>query len=50
MIRTVAETGSTNADMVALAKAGAAEGSWLRAERQTAGKGRQGRAWGNKAR
>ncbi|MCA1198912.1 biotin--[acetyl-CoA-carboxylase] ligase [Sphingomonas sp. R647] len=45
MIRVVAETGSTNADMLALAAAGAAEGSWLRAERQTAGKGRQGRAW-----
>lgn len=45
MIRTVAETGSTNADMLALAAAGAGEGSWLRAERQTAGKGRQGRAW-----
>ena len=45
MICTVAETGSTNADLLALAAAGAAEGSWLRAERQTAGKGRQGRAW-----
>ncbi len=45
MIRVVPETGSTNADMLALAAAGAAEGSWLRAERQTAGKGRQGRAW-----
>lgn len=44
-IRTVAETGSTNADMAALAVAGAPEGSWLRAERQTAGRGRQGRAW-----
>lgn len=45
MIRTVAETGSTNADMIGLAAAGAAEGLWLRAERQTAGRGRQGRAW-----
>jgi len=45
LIRVVEETGSTNADMLALAAAGAAEGSWLRAERQTAGKGRQGRAW-----
>ncbi len=44
-IRTVAETGSTNADMAELARSGAAEGLWLRAERQTAGKGRQGRAW-----
>ncbi len=45
VIRTVAETGSTNADLAALARTGAAEGLWLRAERQTAGKGRQGRAW-----
>jgi BirA family transcriptional regulator, biotin operon repressor / biotin---[acetyl-CoA-carboxylase] ligase len=44
-IRTVAETGSTNADMAELARSGAAEGLWLRAERQTGGKGRQGRAW-----
>lgn len=44
-ISTVAETGSTNADMLALATAGADEGSWLRAERQTAGKGRHGRVW-----
>ena len=44
-IRTVAETGSTNADMVGAAAAGAAEGQWLRAERQTAGRGRQGRPW-----
>jgi BirA family biotin operon repressor/biotin-[acetyl-CoA-carboxylase] ligase len=45
LIRTVAETGSTNADMLAAAKAGAVEGSWLRAERQSAGRGRLGRAW-----
>lgn len=45
LIRTVPETGSTNADMLALAQAGASEGSWLRAERQTGGRGRQGRAW-----
>ncbi|HVQ09618.1 MAG TPA: biotin--[acetyl-CoA-carboxylase] ligase [Allosphingosinicella sp.] len=44
-IRTVAETGSTNDDLAALARDGAAEGLWLRAERQTGGKGRQGRAW-----
>lgn len=44
-IRTVAETGSTNADMVVLARQGVEEGLWLRAERQTAGRGRQGRAW-----
>lgn len=31
--------------MLLLARAGAEEGLWLRAERQTAGRGRQGRAW-----
>jgi BirA family biotin operon repressor/biotin-[acetyl-CoA-carboxylase] ligase len=45
VIRTVAETGSTNADMLELARSGAAEGLWLRAERQTGGRGRQGRGW-----
>ncbi|MGQ0590049.1 MAG: biotin--[acetyl-CoA-carboxylase] ligase [Sphingosinicella sp.] len=45
MIRTVAETGSTNDDVAALARDGAAEGIWLRADWQTGGKGRQGRAW-----
>jgi BirA family biotin operon repressor/biotin-[acetyl-CoA-carboxylase] ligase len=45
MIRTLAETGSTNDDLAALAREGAAEGLWLRAERQTGGRGRQGRAW-----
>lgn len=44
-IRVVAETGSTNEDMKALALAGVPEGMWLRAERQTSGKGRMGRAW-----
>jgi BirA family biotin operon repressor/biotin-[acetyl-CoA-carboxylase] ligase len=45
MLRTVAETGSTNDDVAALARDGAPDGLWLRAERQTGGKGRQGRAW-----
>jgi BirA family biotin operon repressor/biotin-[acetyl-CoA-carboxylase] ligase len=45
VIHTVDETGSTNDDLAALARAGAAEGLWLRAERQTGGRGRQGRAW-----
>lgn len=45
MTRTVAETGSTNDDVTALAREGAPEGLWLRAERQSGGKGRQGRAW-----
>lgn len=31
--------------MLLLARAGAEEGLWLRAERQTDGRGRQGRAW-----
>jgi len=44
-IRTVSETGSTNDDVAALARDGAPEGLWLRAERQSGGKGRQGRAW-----
>ena len=44
-IRTVAETGSTNDDVAALARDGGPEGLWLRAERQTGGKGRQGKAW-----
>jgi len=44
-IRRVAETGSTNDDVAALAREGALEGLWLRADRQIRGKGRQGRAW-----
>jgi BirA family biotin operon repressor/biotin-[acetyl-CoA-carboxylase] ligase len=44
-IRTVSSTTSTNADMLALAAQGAGEGLWLRAVEQTAGRGRQGRAW-----
>jgi len=45
LIRTVAETGSTNSDMAVLAREGATEGLWLRAERQSHGRGRQGRSW-----
>lgn len=47
MIRTVASTGSTNADFAASLAAGerVAEGEWLIADRQTAGRGRLGRAW-----
>lgn len=44
-IRTVAETGSTNADLLALASSGIPEGLWLRAERQTGGRGRMARQW-----
>ena len=41
----IEETGSTNSDMAKLASAGAPEGSVLIADRQTAGRGRQGRSW-----
>lgn len=44
-IRTVSVTESTNDDVAALAERGAPEGSWLRADRQTGGRGRQGRQW-----
>ena len=42
---TVEATGSTNDDVRELAREGAEEGLWLRALRQTGGRGRQGRAW-----
>lgn len=47
MIRTVAETGSTNADLAARLMGGeyVPEGEWLVADRQTAGRGRLGRVW-----
>ena len=43
----IAETGSTNADLLARLAAGeaVAEGHWLIADRQSAGRGRQGRRW-----
>jgi BirA family transcriptional regulator, biotin operon repressor / biotin---[acetyl-CoA-carboxylase] ligase len=44
-VRLVAETGSTNSDLAALARAGEPAGLVLVAELQTAGKGRLGRAW-----
>jgi BirA family transcriptional regulator, biotin operon repressor / biotin---[acetyl-CoA-carboxylase] ligase len=44
-IRVVAETGSTNTDLLGEAVAGAAEGAVLAAEAQTAGRGRLGRRW-----
>ena len=44
-ILTVPETRSTNDDVASLARDGAPEGLWLRAERQTGGRGRQGRDW-----
>ena len=47
MIRFVPETGSTNADLLASLASGDAprEGEWLVADRQSAGRGRQGRGW-----
>lgn len=47
MIHTVPETGSTNADLAAriAAHEPVAEGDWLVADRQNAGRGRQGRTW-----
>jgi len=44
-VERVAETGSTNADLAAAAAAGGGEGLVLVADRQTAGRGRQGRSW-----
>jgi BirA family transcriptional regulator, biotin operon repressor / biotin---[acetyl-CoA-carboxylase] ligase len=44
-IRVVAETGSTNADLLAEAAGGAPEGTVLVAEAQSAGRGRVGRSW-----
>ncbi|MGI8938799.1 MAG: biotin--[acetyl-CoA-carboxylase] ligase [Iamia sp.] len=44
-LRWVAETGSTNADLLALAADGAGEGTVLGADHQTAGRGRRGRTW-----
>lgn len=44
-VRTVAKTVSTNDDIAALAQAGAPEGTWVRADVQTGGRGRLGRHW-----
>ena len=51
MIEHTPETGSTNADLAARISAGihVPEGAWLIAARQTAGRGRQGRAWSDGA-
>jgi BirA family transcriptional regulator, biotin operon repressor / biotin---[acetyl-CoA-carboxylase] ligase len=49
-VQVVAQTGSTNADLLGEARAGAAEGLVLVAEEQTAGRGRLGRAWSAPAR
>lgn len=44
-VRWVDETGSTNADLLALARDGEAEGVVLVADHQIAGRGRMGRTW-----
>ncbi|HLT17471.1 MAG TPA: biotin--[acetyl-CoA-carboxylase] ligase [Acidimicrobiales bacterium] len=44
-VRWVAETGSTNADAMELARHGAPEGVVVVADHQTAGRGRAGRSW-----
>ncbi|MGE5285780.1 MAG: biotin--[acetyl-CoA-carboxylase] ligase [Micromonosporaceae bacterium] len=46
-ITVVAETGSTNTDLLGAAAAGAGEGAVLAAEAQTAARGRMGRRWLN---
>jgi len=47
LIRFIPETGSTNADLLANCAVG--EGEWLVARRQSAGRGRAGRAWNDGA-
>ena len=49
MIRSLPVTASTNDDVLAAAAAGELEGLWVRADRQTAGRGRQGRTWASPA-
>ena len=44
-LRVLAQTGSTNADLLAEARTGAAAGAVLIAEEQTAGRGRLDRSW-----
>lgn len=44
-LRVVSSTGSTNADVLEAAQAGAAEGLVIAADEQTAGRGRLGRDW-----
>lgn len=44
-VQRVPETGSTNADLIAAARAGEPAGAVLVADHQTTGRGRMGRAW-----
>src|SRR3546814_6823117 len=43
--RAFAELGSTNDWLADAARQGAPEGQWVRADRQTGGRGRRGRTW-----
>jgi len=45
LVKSVAETGSTNADLVEAARSGAPDGLVLRADHQSAGRGRRDRTW-----
>jgi len=45
LVKSVAETGSTNTDLVAAAHSGAPDGLVLRADHQIAGRGRRDRTW-----
>ena len=45
----LAVVGSTNDWMTEQAAAGAPDGLWVRADRQTGGRGRRGRAWASEA-
>jgi BirA family biotin operon repressor/biotin-[acetyl-CoA-carboxylase] ligase len=45
LIHHVTTTTSTNDDVAALARSGAPEGTWLRADTQQGGRGRHGRIW-----
>ncbi len=49
LVETVAETGSTNADLLAAAATGAPAGTVLVAELQSGGRGRLGRSWSSPA-
>ncbi len=49
VVDVVAQTGSTNADLLAAARAGASAGTVLIAEEQTAGRGRLDRSWHSQA-
>ena len=45
LVKSVAETGSTNADLAGAARSGAPDGLVLRSDHQSAGRGRRDRTW-----